>query len=264
LVLIPLLEGYNYMCGHGVSHDGQVIAGYGYSSSTGETEAFRWTEAEGMVGLGSLPGWDGQSNAQAVSADGSAIVGWVGPSSTSGPMQAFRWENGVMEGMGYLPGGDMSHAYGISADGEVIVGWSHTADGSEPFRWSAATGMVGLGYLPGGAGGTARDASADGSVIVGDAYDGTRGTVFLWDETNGKSRLEDILTEELGLDLGEWRLSEGYGISDDGLTITGYGVNPQGRNEAFIAHVPEPASSLLVLAGLTIACFGRRAFQWVR
>jgi len=76
--------------------------------------------------------------------------------------------------------------------------------------------------------------------------------------------LEDILTEELGLDLGEWRLSEGYGISDDGLTITGYGVNPQGRNEAFIAHVPEPASSLLVLAGLTIACFGRRAFQWVR
>jgi hypothetical protein len=47
-------------------------------------------------------------------------------------------------------------------------------------------------------------------------------------------------------------LVEVEGIADDNMTITGWGYNPDGAPEAFIARLPEPASllGLLVLVGL--------------
>ena len=39
------------------------------------TEAFRWTEGSGMVGLGDLAGGSFYSVANAVNADGSVVVG---------------------------------------------------------------------------------------------------------------------------------------------------------------------------------------------
>ncbi len=43
-----------------------------------------------MTGLGDLPGNEFDSEASAVSADGSVVVGWGLP----GPREAFRWEGG--------------------------------------------------------------------------------------------------------------------------------------------------------------------------
>ena len=40
-----------------------------------------------------------------------------------------------------------------------------------------------------------------------------------------------------------------YGISDDGLTIVGYGINPDGFHEAWIATVPEPSTLILFALG---------------
>ena len=41
-----------------VSADGSVVVGYSSSAASGPfaTEAFRWTQAGGIVGLGDLPG----------------------------------------------------------------------------------------------------------------------------------------------------------------------------------------------------------------
>ena len=44
-----------------MSADGSVIVGY--SQSDFGAEAFRWTESEGMVGLGDLPGGEFYSQA---------------------------------------------------------------------------------------------------------------------------------------------------------------------------------------------------------
>ena len=63
---------YTEVRGIGLSNDGSVIVGVGYSSGNGE--AFRWTQA-GFVGLGDLSGGSFGSAAAAVSADGSTIVG---------------------------------------------------------------------------------------------------------------------------------------------------------------------------------------------
>src|SRR5215467_5142666 len=71
----------------GASADGSVVVGTSLGPS--EEEAFRWTAAGGLVGLGVLPGGEGGlSSALVVSADGSLVVG---VSDSSAGRQAFRW-----------------------------------------------------------------------------------------------------------------------------------------------------------------------------
>ena len=82
-----------------------------------------------MAGLGDLPGGVFGSDAWGVSADGSVVVG--GSYSASGIGEAFRWENGVMTGLGDLPGGSWSWAHAVSADGLVVVGGGDSASGRE-------------------------------------------------------------------------------------------------------------------------------------
>ena len=104
---VPLgdLPGGGFSSGaSGVSADGSIVVGQGYSSVDNGSgpEAFRWTAADGMVGLGHLSGGGFRRGieATAVSANGSAIVGYTG-------IEAFRWRSaGGMVGLGNLPGGD--------------------------------------------------------------------------------------------------------------------------------------------------------------
>jgi probable HAF family extracellular repeat protein len=121
------------------SADGSVIVGTnGLLSGTParpHTEAFRWTQATGMVGLGDLPGADIYSIAHDVSADGSVIVG-VGEALREGispSRRAFYWtaDSGMLDlqdtlvslGVSNLDGWTLREALGVSADGLTIVGW---------------------------------------------------------------------------------------------------------------------------------------------
>jgi len=151
---------------YGISLDGLVIVGASISSNG--WEAFRWVQANGMVGLGDLPGDIFYSAAFGVSADGSVVVGY---SKSSNGWEAFTWpSNNGMVGLGDLDGGNFdSRAYGVSADGSVAVGYSASSNGGEAFRWTRdARRMAGLGDLDGGGfDSSAYGVSADGSVIVG-------------------------------------------------------------------------------------------------
>jgi probable HAF family extracellular repeat protein len=111
--------------------------------------------------------------------------------------------------------------------------------------------MQGIGDLPGGAfESVAVDASADGSIVVGFGTTETGPEAFLWDAAAGMRNLRTLLADELGLDLGGWTLTEATGISDDGLTLVGSGINPDGVEQAWIAVIPEPATGILLAAGL--------------
>ena len=69
----------------GISSDGSTIVGQ--SESASGLQAFRWTEADGMVPLGYLEGGF-FSTASCVSADGTVVVG----SGTTGhKLEAFQW-----------------------------------------------------------------------------------------------------------------------------------------------------------------------------
>jgi uncharacterized membrane protein len=107
--------------------------------------------------------------ANAVSADGSVVVGFNG--------QASRWtaQTGTV-GLGDLPGGsNSSNALDVSGDGSLIVGYGETEIGREAMFWTQPTGMVNLRDflisqgidLTGWSPITAEGVSADGRTIVG-------------------------------------------------------------------------------------------------
>jgi probable HAF family extracellular repeat protein len=232
----------------GVCADGSVVVGYGISASG--QEACRWTGAGGMQGLGDLPGGDYLSVAQAVSADGSVVAG-IGTwgAGWADQQYAFRWTaGGGMQSLGVLPNApaQTSRAYGISADGSAVVGWSSSPNGdynyqAEAFRWTATTGMQGLGDLPGGYFDSwAWATSADGAVVVGTSLTDLYNEAFIWDADHGMRRLQTVLETEYGLNLTGWTLEYATAVSPDGHALVGWGINPAGWREAWLAVLPPP------------------------
>jgi probable HAF family extracellular repeat protein len=230
---------------NGVSGNGQVVVGFGTSTLSGtRSEAFRWTMASGMVGLGDLPGGNFDSQAFGVSADGSFIVG-KSSSSNGVPSEAFRWTttNGMV-GLGDLPGSQFnSIAYAVSAGGSVVVGrgFSSAYGTPEAFRWTAATGLVGLGHLACDTYSIAHAVSGDGLVIVGDSDTSSGDCAFIWDAQNGIRNLHQVLVTDYGLNLTGWQLYGARGVSSDGKIIVGYGINPSGKTEGWIANLAPPS-----------------------
>jgi probable HAF family extracellular repeat protein len=263
-----------YSAAHDVSDRGLVVVGE--SQTDKGRQAFRWTQAEGMVALGTL-GPHETSIAYGVSADGKIIVG------TQGKI-AFRWtsEEGVML-LGDLPGGQQrSTALAISSDGNVIVGCGNTNDGTEAFRWTARDGMQGLGELAGGSYFSAAEGvSRDGSVVVGTAKSANGAEAFRWTADEGLTALGDLPEGEfssganavsgngavvVGRASGPagpdaflwtaqqkmrsltalvgsvpsavgWQLTEARDVSDDGSVIVGVGINPQKQTAAWLIRL---------------------------
>ncbi len=245
-----------WIYGMGISDDGSVIAG-----TRGEVSgAFRWTEATGSISLGSLfPNRD--SFAADVSGDGQVIVGAQGlPTGVEG---AFRWTQSTgLQLLPALPGGGHSVAYETNADGSVVVGRS----GHQAFRWTPSEGMVGLGDLPGGEfSSQAFGVSADGSLVIGNSSTVGGFEAFIWDAVNGMQNLKSIFIDE-GLDLTGWRLTDAWGVSADGRTFAGTGINPQGNQEAWIASIartpiPEPGALALVILAVAPLVLRRSSAQ---
>lgn len=208
-----------------VSSDGSFVVGVDNFMSS--SEAFIWSQADGLLGLGNLPGGGAvMSRALGVSADGSIVVGQA--SSSSG-LQAFRWAKMVgMTGLGDLPGGIFeSNATCISADGSVIVGIGNSISGEEAFRWTAMGGMAGLGDLPGGVfQSRAFGVSADGLVVVGSAIGALGQEAFRWTQAGGMVGLGDLP--------GGAFQSVAMDASASGTIIVGEGINALGENAAFI------------------------------
>ncbi len=229
--------GYTYSYAQDVSADGSTIVGGVWGA--GQRRGFVWTSADGMRLLDSLPGGRPESYAEAVSADGTIAVGEA--YELSGTPQAVRWDvaTGAATGLGHLPGSTgASYANDLTPDGSVIVGWGNNSIGdAEAFRWTEAGGMTGLGGLPGFERTFAFAVSADGSVIVGraSAIEVDDDMAFYWTQSGGMQSLESWLSEN-GVDIGTWQLDEASDVSADGGTVVGYGTNPDGDSEAFIAR----------------------------
>ncbi len=273
--------GYEWSTANSISADGSVIVGSGYEegNSTFGKRAFYWTADTGIVNIGyplfpNIPNQEGFSSGQAVSADGSVIVGGCNhtPNYVYGGV-AYRWDAstgfnklGMLPSSVHVPG---SGAIAVSADGSVVVGNSSSEDygrpASESFYWTAEGDMVGLGFIYDPYYHFAFDnyvaaVSADGSVVVGksdsDINESGKYRAYIWSADEGMQFLHDVLTNDLGLDLTGWTLTEATGISADGLTVVGTGINPNGETEAFIARLPEPG--MLGLLGIGVAALFMR------
>jgi probable HAF family extracellular repeat protein len=245
-----------YGVAYDVSDDGSVITGEWHHDGFGE--AFRYSHGV-MQGLFHLGGSSVTGNyGEGISGDGAVIVG-------TGTNDALIYTATEIIDIGNLHGSYYRgcDTWAASFDGSVAVGGSRVGPYDawtlqEAFRWTGAEGMVGLGDLDGGGFfSMARDVSADGSIVVGEGRTDNGDQAFIWDEVNGMRSLQAVLTGDYGLDLTGWQLRSAWGISADGLIITGGGIDPDGNTEAWIATlgepVPAPGAVLLGILGLSVA-----------
>jgi probable HAF family extracellular repeat protein len=164
-----------------VNNAGQVI---GDISSPGSYlhHGFVWTEASGVVDLGTLGG----SESSAVSLNASGQV--VGYSDVTGDVKqhAFSWTaTGGMIDLGTL-GGSNSRGVAVNANGQVVGCSDVTGDVNwHAFSWTPAGGMIDLGTL-GGTESCAVGVNANGQVVGNSRIAGDVAThAFFWTPAGG-------------------------------------------------------------------------------
>jgi uncharacterized membrane protein len=239
---LPGTSNYSYSVS-GISADGSAISGTGTDLNFPNDDvslAFRWTATQGVEGLGSTSGLP-FSWSTTISSDGNVVLGTDVNEYGSG-----FW---IADGTWTEVTDPTSSTTATSADGSVIFG---DFNRRSLFRWTVADAIEDLDFRAQRQ--DANDVSADGSIMVGlmfEAQDIQNGA-FIWDETNGTRRIQDILIAD-GIDLSDWDFEGAKSISADGSIITGWGTNPSGEREAWVADfsvVPIPAAAWLFGSGL--------------
>jgi probable HAF family extracellular repeat protein len=185
-----------------------------------------------MTNLGTLGGTS--SRAEAVSADGSVVVGYS--QNASSQNNAFRWSAGVMTNLGTL-GGTYSYAQAVSADGSVVVGYSENASNeSRAFLYRNSVMLDAQDWL-GSVGGvysmlsTSLDLSRahlEGAHHRPLAELGRGKSYWATGDIAGSSRSRDLITRsgEAGMTFEPWTnvlvgIGAGYGRQDQQLLNDG-------------------------------------------
>ncbi len=144
--MIPgtLPGGRSYSRAMMASADGSIIAGSCYTNTNfGNELTFRWSQAGGMQGLGTLLGFEDSNFPNAISSDGAVIVGTS--YSATGSSIMYRWtQSGGLVALGNVPNRYTSHTMAMSANGTVIVGagMNLTTTGDFiAFIWDSAHGI---------------------------------------------------------------------------------------------------------------------------
>jgi uncharacterized membrane protein len=97
--------------------------------------------------------------------------------------------------------------------------------------------MVGLGFLTGATFSQAQGVNADGTVVVGIGNaTGISGEAFRWTQTDGMQSVQAMLTAK-GVSTTGWALTAATGVSADGRFIVGFGTDPNGKTQGWIADL---------------------------
>jgi len=172
----PASQGTQLSNAYDVSGNGTVITGAELA------DAFRWTEAGGMMPLGLV-----NAVGTTVSDDGTLILGYGRLNGPYSPIQAWsKTGSGPVTPFDFP---DYLAISGISRDNTIVVG-----GGGPAYRWTASTGAVQLPDLdpvnnPDSSG--AWDISADGLVIVGTSI-ASDGTTHLVKWTGANNAITDL------------------------------------------------------------------------
>jgi len=238
----------------GVTDDGNTVIGTAAADSG--FNVFRWQNGSGMSDQGYF-------DASAISADGSAFTAI--DSRPGGGFVGLR----VVDGGGatdlgqWVPQFDVTAPHAISRDASRVVG--HITQNGEDFNFSLAFQWregVGLRVLQDFVGGStlarANDLTDDGSLIVGFGSDAEGRQAAIWVNGAPAVRAQDFLLSMGVTGLQGWQLTEVSGISPDGLTLVGTGINPDGLMEGWVARIPGAPTAALFAMNLLLVRRRRR------
>ncbi len=218
-----------------ISGDGNTVVGSAWTASA-NTDAVAWNPTEGIMDLGTL--FAGRSTrANAVSADGSVVVGWQ---DFNGPWKSAVWKKNPAGG--YFPNeyilldpngnpndeyNQMGECTAVSADGNWVGGAGDYANDGNAWIWSQATGVIDLGTLSPGGQSYVAALSDDGSVAVGRIQVGPWDPEipFIWTQAGGMQNLNDYAHNVLGIQTGNKLIYSANCMSANGDYIVGYGVD---------------------------------------
>ena len=270
----------------GISADGTVVTGYSRSST--DNEAFRWTSATGLQKLKDLTGrgsYTGFTNASGISRNGQFIVGFGG---TARGQEAFIWSvSGGFTALGDVAGGSVtSVARDVTNSGNIILGGGFSSVSTlETLKWDQSRQLtvintgISQSFLSTmiGEGDTKAILASSGYVVELDLVSGatdilldsSRFSNFNLSETFADGSLntfvvaqqyfylresDEVFTasdflESKGISVDpSWSNIRVTGISDDGKTIGGR-VSVNGVTNGFIATIPEPSTFAFLLLG---------------
>jgi uncharacterized membrane protein len=255
--VLGILPGYVRSRSLGISGDGEVVVGTNVAGLTEEFgQAFRWTSAMGMVGLGYTRADHFYSEAAAISRDGSTIVGHG--RGGSGWNEAFVWRNGVMTALPGLDATNDGRAFGTNLDGSIIVGDSRM--GQRVATMWVEDQPVSLGFALGFSRSMALAVNDAGTVVVGhvDGATGISQTAAIWTPQRGMEPLSNYLAFHGITVPANVNLLSATCVSADGMTIGGRTGFPGLAREGFVVTIPAPSVFGVVALGFGAAVFPRR------
>jgi uncharacterized membrane protein len=243
----------------GISDDGRRAVGsfpYGSGSQDG---AFAWSANTGYTTIPPIAGFragpeEGPGHILMGAADDARIaLGYETKSFVDASnrfvysAQAFYWtaETGTV-GLGWASLNAVSPTSFVTdatPDGSVICGASNTQDDISRIGhiWTAQSGWERI--VPGDFSSPALAISADGRTVVG-WYAGSRtetGRAYIWTRDDGFNDLQTVLEAQGAVLPPGFTISEARGLSDDGRTIVGVGVDVEGRTVGWVAtYSPQP------------------------
>jgi probable HAF family extracellular repeat protein len=165
-------------------NDSGMVVGSSDTPGNAANHAFVWTQAGGMVDLGTLVGC---RDSYAVAVNNNGMV--VGSSSSTAGSHAFAWtQGGGMVDLGTF-GGHSSQALAVNDNG-MVVGVSYLPSGaSHAFVWTQAGGMVDLGTLGGANSGHSYAIAVNNNGMVVGTSDTPQGFfpshAFVWTQAGG-------------------------------------------------------------------------------
>lgn len=190
--------------------------------NAGTTHAAVWEGPGTPTDLGSTVSGR-SSRANAVSSDGSVIVGWQ--DTSQGIRQAAVWRNHQQEILTDENGEPLGEALAVSGDGKTITGF--TADGGA-YIWNETDGIIYYNHSNEDYINSISAISEDGKTAVGFSYSPFVGILlgegFIWFKDSGFHNLDDYIAD-LGFDDLGLTFSVVTALSPNGAFIGGLGAD---------------------------------------